>query len=165
MGSVFYFVTFDGTLLSKELIMSYTNVELKLKEKQKMITRMLKLQPECRPSVEKLLHHPFFWEDKRCLNFILDIRKNFDILDPKFVRKIKGGMKHQFVLQETTIVRRLKVTLDSDKLVIHNNWKEKLDAVLADEFNKGYDKESVSDLLRAMRNKVIIPLNSSIFLY
>ena len=155
-------------------------MRLKLKEKQEMIndqgknerilqmemlTRLLNLQPECRPSVEKLLHHPFFWEDKRCLDFILEIRKNFDVLDPKFVHKIKDVMKYQNVLQETTIVRQLKVTLDSNKLVVYNNWKGKLDAVLADEFTGDYDKESVSDLLRAMRNKVIIPLNSFDLIY
>ena len=57
-------------------------------------------------------------------------------------------------------MRQLKVTLDSDKLVVFNDWKEKLDADLADVFTGDYDKESVSDLLKAMRNKVIIPLNS-----
>ena len=78
--------------------MNYKDIELKLKEQQKMIndqgkneknlqmemlTRLLNLKPEFRPSVEKLLHHPFFWEEKRCLEFVLETRKKFDILDTK----------------------------------------------------------------------------------
>ena len=177
LGSVFYFITFDGTILSKELNMSYKDIKLKLKEKQEMIndqgnnkkilqmemvTTLLNIKPEARPSVEKVLHHAFFWEDKRCLEFILDIRKKFDVLDTRFVKKIKDGMEYQKVLKEMLIARQLKVTLDSDKLVGHNGWKAKLDESLAEEFTGDYDKECVSDLLKAMRNKVNIPLNSFI---
>ena len=120
---------------------------------------MLNLKPDLRPSAKKVLHHPIFWADKKSLEFILKIRRKFDVLDPKFASKIKYGMEHQKVLMETPIVQRLKVALDVDKSVVKSDWKAKLDKTLAEEFKGGYDKESVSDLLRAMRNKVIIPLN------
>ena len=175
MGCVFYFVILDGSILWQELNMSYSEVELQLANKLQeskdqgnckeilqmdLLTRILKLNPELRPSAKKMLSHPLFWEDKICLNFILDIRKKFDVLDPKFVRKIKN--EHQKILDETPTVLKLKVALDLDKTVVQNDWIAKLDTILAEEFNRGYDKESVSDLLRAMRNKVIVPLNSFI---
>ena len=157
--------------MSEELDMNYKDIKLRLKEQQEMIndegknerilqmemlTTMLNLLPENRPSVEKVLHHPFFWEDKKCLDFILEIRKKFDVLDTKFLKKIKDGMEYQKIFDLSSIVFKLKVTLDLDKQVVHNDWMAKLDQKLAMELNRGYDKESVSDLLRAMRNKVII---------
>ena len=157
--------------------MNYKDVEGKLEEKRQelfdqgnneqflqmdLLIKMLNLEPELRSSVDKLLHHPLFWDDKRCLEFILDIRKKFHILDPKFARKIRN--LQQTVLQEPT-VQKLKVALDLDKSVVNNDWIAKLDSTLAEEFTTGYDKESVSDLLRTMRSMVIIPLNPFITLH
>ena len=129
-----------------------------------LLMRMLKSEPELRPSAKKVLSHPLFWDDKRCLEFILAMRKKFDVLDPKFKRKIKD--EHQKVLDATPTVLNLKVALDSDKSVVNNDWIAKLDAILEQEFIRNYDKKSVSDLLRAMRNKVIISLNRFVvFIY
>ena len=169
---MFYFVIFDGIILWQELGMNYKDVAMKLEAKLQLfndqgdnkqflqmdlLMRMLNLKPELRPSVQKVLYHPLFWADKKSLEFILEIRKKFDVLDPKFLRKIKN--EHQKVLRETPIVQRLKVALDLDKSVVSYDWKVTLDATLEEEFKGDYDKESVSDLLKAMRNKVIIPLN------
>ena len=153
--------------------MSFIDVEDKLIEKLQLLNnqgnneqflqmdllmKMMNLRPVLRPSVVKMLHHPLFWTDKRCLEFILDIQKKFDVSDPKVSNSFEDALRK--VLQEP-IVRQLKVALDLDKSVVHNNWTAKLDAILAEEFNReSYYKESVSDLLRAMRNKVIISLNS-----
>ena len=172
LGLVFHFVIFDGIILWQELGMNYKDLEEKLEEKRQelndqgkneqllqmdLLMRMLKLEPELRPSAEKVLSHPLFWEDKRCLEFILDIRKKFDVLAPKFTRKIKD--EQQKVPDATPTVLKLKDALDLDKSAVHNDWIVKLDAILKKEFTIGYDKESVSDFLRAMRNKVIISLN------
>ena len=152
--------------------MDYKNFKLKLEEKLKelsdqgkneqllqmdLLMRVLELEPELRPSAKKVLSHPLFWDDKRCLEFILDIRKKFDILDPKFVRKIRN--EHQKVLDETPTVLKLRNALNEDRSVVKNNWIATLDGILKEEFIRAYDKESVSDLLRAIRNKVIISLN------
>ena len=152
--------------------MNYKDLEEKLEEKREelndqgkneqllqmdLLMRMLKLEPELRPSAKKVLSHPLFWDDKKCLEFILAIRKKFDVLDPKFIRKTKD--EHQKILDATPTVLKLKDALDLDKSVVINDWIAKLDAILAEEFNRGYDKQSVSDLLRAMRNKVIILFN------
>ena len=159
--------------------MNYKDLEEKLEEKREelndqgkneqllqmdLLMRMLKLEPELRPSAEKVLGHLLFWDDKRCLEFILAIRKKFDVLDPKFKRKIKD--EHQKVLDATPTVLKLKDALDLDKSVVNNDWIAKLDAILEQEFIRNYDKKSVSDLLRAMRNKVIISLNRFVvFIY
>ena len=125
-----------------------------------LLMRILKLKAELRPSIEKVLNHPLFWEDKRSLKFIFEIQKNIDVLDPKFANNIGNWKEYQKLLWKTPIVQQLKVALDLEKSVVNNGWKAKLDASLAEEFNRGYEKESVTDLLRAMRNQVIIPLKS-----
>ena len=168
LGCVFYFVIFDGIILWQELRMRYKDVEEKLEEKRQelndqgkneqflqldLLNGMLKFEPELRLSAQNILHHPLFWDNKKCLQFILDIRKKFDILDPKFTRKIKDDKK---LFDETSTAQQLRVALDFDKSVVYSGWIAKLDANLANEFNRGYDEKSVSDLLRAIRNKVII---------
>ena len=179
LGCVFYFVIFDGNILWQELGMNYKDVEDKLEEKLQLLNdqgnnqqflqmdllmRMLKSEPELRPSLKKVISHPLFWNDNKILEFILEIRKKFDVLDPKFdvldprfLRQIKN--EHQKVLTETSIVQWLKIALDLDRSVVSNDWKVKLDATLKKEFKGDYDKESVLDLLKAMRNLVNIPLN------
>ena len=117
-----------------------------------LLMRMLRLDHDLRPSTPQILEHPLFWEDKRSLEFILEIRKKFEILDPKFIRRIKDD--HQKVLQEQPMVEKLRDTLDLDQSVVNNDWIAKLDITLADDFRRGYETTSVSDLLRAIRNKV-----------
>ena len=166
--------------MSKELSQNYLGLEQTLVLKQQMINdqgindrilqmdlviRMINLKQELRPCLQKVLHHPCFWNNKKCLDFILEIRKKFDALDQKFINKIKDGMEYQRVLRETSNIQKLKHVLDLDKLVVHNDWTAKLDKTLTEEFNRGYDKESVSDLLRAMRNKVKISSHSVILFY
>lgn len=121
-----------------------------------LLSKILKLNPDLRPSATQILLHILFWSNKRSLEFVLEIRKKFDILDPKFASKIKSKNEHQKVQLNTPIVQQLKVALDKDVSVVNNDWIGKLDKPLADEFKKGYDKAQLSDLLRAMRNKVII---------
>lgn len=153
--------------------MNYSTVEIKLKEKlQKMtdqghskqflhtdlLIRMLKFDQELRPSTRQILLHPLFWADKTSLAFILEIRKRFEVLEPQFVRKIKN--EHQKVLEETPILKKLKAALDLDKSVVTDDWKAKLDPILADDLNASYKSfRTVSELLRAIRNKVIFLSN------
>ena len=170
MGCVFYFVIFDGSILWEESGINYSEVENKLKEKlhemnglgnneqflqMDLLIRMLKLKQKLRPSTRHILHHPLFWVDKKKLNFVLEIRKRFEVLEPQFVRKIKN--EHQKVLDETPILKMLKYALDSDQTVIEGDWKAKLDKAFADDFNSSYKSfNTVTELLRAIRNKVII---------
>ena len=168
LGCVFYFVIFDGSVLWQDLGMNYKDVEEKLEEKRQelneqgsneqllqmdLLMRTLKLELELRPSAKKVLHHPLFWADKRCLEFILEIRKKIEVLEPMFVRRIK--YEHQKVIYETPIVQQLKAALDLDKSVIKDDWKAKLDPVFASDLNSSYKTfTTVSELLRAIRNKV-----------
>ena len=161
---MFYFVISNGSVLW-DLDKSYNDVEDKLKAmfdqntmqneqflQMDLLMRMLKLNQNFRPSTRQILKHPLFWEDKRRLKFICEIRKKSSILDPKVKIRIKDD--HQKVLQEQPMVEKLRDTLDLDQSVVNNDWIAKLDITLADEFQRGYDTSSVSDLLRAIRNKV-----------
>ena len=83
-----------------------------------LVMRVLNLKPEIRPSVERVMHHLLFWADKKYLEIILELRKQFDVLDPKLAIKIRD--EHHKVLDETLIVQKLKIALDSDKSVVPN---------------------------------------------
>lgn len=52
------------------------------------------------------------------------------------------------------IVNQLMNDLDSNNEVVHKDWIKKLDPKLAALFERGYDKEKVSDLLKVIRDKV-----------
>ena len=172
---MFYFVLFNGEILTKKLSQNYLGLEETLRSKRQsindegindrilqmdLVIRMINIEQNLRPSLQNVLHHLCFWNDKKCLDFILEIRKNFDVLDPNFTSKIKDRKEYQKVVRETPNMQNLKNVLDLDKSVVYNDWTAKLDKKLTEEFNRSYNKESVSDLLRAMRNKVIISLNS-----
>ena len=121
-----------------------------------LMMRMLNLDQEFRPSTQEMLEHSSFWSADKRLQFILEIRKKFDVLDQKFATKITKGFEHQKVQLETPILEKMEDKLDSDRTVVTGGWISKLDATLAQEFQSGYAKDSVSDLLKAIRNKVIV---------
>ena len=160
--------------MSKELDQNYFGVKEKLEDKLQelidmgndpnlsekllqmdLMMRMLNLKQELRPSTQKMLEHPSFWSADKRLQFILEIRKKF-VLDPKFATKITKGFDHQKVQLATPFLERLEVELDSEPTIVKDGWISKLDTTLAQEFQRGYAEDRVSDLLRAIRNKVII---------
>ena len=161
--------------MSNELSHKYLGVEKKLKDKLQelidmgndpnlsekllqmdLMIRMLNLDQELRPSTQEMLEHLSLWSADKRLQFILEIRKKFDVLDQKFATKITKGFEHQKVQLETPILENLEVKLDSEPTVVKDDCISKLDTTHAQEFQRGYAENSVLDLLRAIRNKVII---------
>ena len=171
LGCVFFFVISGGTILSQKLDQKYTDIDTKLKtmlkdliQKDKesqqflqmdLIPQTLNLKPELRPSAQQILHHPLCWDDKKCLEFIVAIRNKFDFLDATFIKKVKKSDERQMVLRETPAVENLRDALDLNKSYVNIGWTAKLDCTLASELDKNYKTNSVSDLLRAIRNKVL----------
>ena len=157
--------------MSQELDQKYTDIDTKLKtmlkdfiQKDKesqqflqmdLIPQTLELNPELRPSAQQILHHVLCWDDKKCLEFIVTIRNKFDFLDPKFIKKVKITDERQMVLRATHAVEKLRDALDLNKSYVNIGWTAKLDGTLASELDKGYKTELVSELLRAIRNKVL----------
>ena len=94
---------------------------------------------------------------KNYKKFVFEIKSKFNMEDAKFVKK--SQYQYQLPTKNLTAVNKLIAALDEKKSVVNSDWKAQLDPTLAKEFNEGYDKEKVSELLRAMRNKVIIILN------
>ena len=116
---------------------------------------ILKLDPTQRPSLKSILNHPFFWEASKCMDFILSICKKLEILNPNFRKKlIKRISVHNDINSQTPRLILLKEKLNENVMVINNDWKLHLDDVLMTDFQKGYVGTSVTELLRAIRNKV-----------
>ena len=78
---------------------------------------------------------------------------------PQDLQGIAITHEHQMVLQELSVITKLRDSLDSDssKSIIKNH------AALHEEF-QGYDKDKVSELLRVIRNKVTISSQFRLFI-
>ena len=123
-----------------------------------LLSQILILKPETRPTAQQILHHPLCWDDKKCLEFIFAIRQKFDILDQnenKNKKNIKNTKNFQMVLRNKPFFQRTKDALDENTLYENIGWMEKLDKNLADDVGTKYNTKLVSELLRAIRNKVL----------
>ncbi|KAI9142167.1 hypothetical protein BKA69DRAFT_1124149 [Paraphysoderma sedebokerense] len=101
-----------------------------------MISSMIHQDPENRPSASHLLHHPYFWNPSRRLAFLQDVSDRFEI-------------------EEKDPPSPLLKALENNADEVIGDWYRRIDKVLADNLGKyrKYNRGSVQDLLRAMRNK------------
>lgn len=91
-----------------------------------------------RPDTSTCLLHPYFWDPSKRLNFLQEASDRFEIMcrdprDPLLVELEKGAMG-----------------------VVGNDWNARLDKWFIENLGKyrKYDRRSVQDLMRALRNKV-----------
>lgn len=100
-----------------------------------LLLRMLNHEQEHRPTSQQILHHPFFWNDQRRLDFFTDLSDliETDSTDPGIIAAME---------------------IDCP-LVIGSGWGESLDQGLLEELGRfrKYDFRCIKDLLRVMRNK------------
>uniref|UniRef100_A0A672LY02 Serine/threonine-protein kinase/endoribonuclease IRE1 n=1 Tax=Sinocyclocheilus grahami TaxID=75366 RepID=A0A672LY02_SINGR len=100
-----------------------------------LIEQMLSMEPEKRPSADRVLKHPFFWSLEKQLQFFQDVsdRIEKEPLDGPIVRQLERG----------------------GRVVVKGDWKEHITVPLQTDLRKfrSYKGGSVRDLLRAMRNK------------
>ncbi|XP_031425227.1 serine/threonine-protein kinase/endoribonuclease IRE1 isoform X2 [Clupea harengus] len=100
-----------------------------------LIQQMLSVEPEQRPSAERVLKHPFFWSLEKQLHFFQDVsdRIEKEPLDGSIVRQLERG----------------------GRAVVKGDWREHITVPLQTDLRKfrSYKGGSVRDLLRAMRNK------------
>ena len=91
-----------------------------------------------RPDTSTCLLHPYFWDSSKRLNFLQEASDRFEIMcrdprDPLLVELEKGAAE-----------------------VVGNDWNARLDKWFIENLGKyrKYDRKSVQDLMRALRNKV-----------
>uniref|UniRef100_A0A8C1TA72 Serine/threonine-protein kinase/endoribonuclease IRE1 n=1 Tax=Cyprinus carpio TaxID=7962 RepID=A0A8C1TA72_CYPCA len=100
-----------------------------------LIEQMLSMEPEKRPSADRVLKHPFFWSLEKQLQFFQDVsdRIEKEPLDGPIVRQLERG----------------------GRVVVKGDWREHITVPLQTDLRKfrSYKGGSVRDLLRAMRNK------------
>ena len=100
-----------------------------------LISRMIAQRPEDRPDAQEILAHPFFWDDKRRLNFLHEASDKLEI---------EGKTSPPVLLLEAGALE-----------VIGNNWCTRIDKVFLDSLGKfrKYQESSIRDLMRLIRNK------------
>lgn len=97
---------------------------------------MTKVEPNQRPSSEKVASNPLFWKAEKLLNFIVDISNKLEKRD-----------------EASEMVRSEMKTVESE--VFHSDWLEKLDGEIVQNLQqrRRYNGTSMEDLIRAIRNK------------
>ncbi|KAI4900566.1 hypothetical protein NFI96_026756, partial [Prochilodus magdalenae] len=147
-GCVFYYVVSQGSHPFGKSLQRQANIllgaySLTLLEPDRhedivamnLIEQMLSMEPEKRPSAERVLKHPFFWTLEKQLQFFQDVsdRIEKEPLDGPIVRQLERG----------------------GRAVVKGDWREHITVPLQTDLRKfrSYKGGSVRDLLRAMRNK------------
>ncbi|XP_004706115.1 serine/threonine-protein kinase/endoribonuclease IRE2 [Echinops telfairi] len=147
-GCVFYYVLsggshpFGGTLYRQANILAGTPCLARLEEEvhdkvvaQDLVTAMLSMRPQTRPSAQQVLAHPFFWSRAKQLQFFQDVS---DWLEKEE--------------EQEPLVMALEA---GGHGVVRHNWYTHISMPLQTDLRRfrSYKGTSVRDLLRAMRNK------------
>jgi len=101
-----------------------------------MVAKMIQLESGARPSANAVLNHPFFWPDAKRLAFFMEVSDRIEKQDPT-----------------TPLLRRLE--FEKAAVLGTTDWRTKLDPLLQTDLRKyrTYKVDTVTDLLRAIRNK------------
>uniref|UniRef100_A0A8C1TD62 Serine/threonine-protein kinase/endoribonuclease IRE1 n=1 Tax=Cyprinus carpio TaxID=7962 RepID=A0A8C1TD62_CYPCA len=146
-GCVFYYVVSEGhhpfgkslqrqaNILLGAYSLEYLDANRHDIVARNLIEQMLSMEPEKRPSADRVLKHPFFWSLEKQLQFFQDVsdRIEKEPLDGPIVRQLERG----------------------GRVVVKGDWREHITVPLQTDLRKfrSYKGGSVRDLLRAMRNK------------
>ena len=104
-----------------------------------LVTIMTKPNPDERPPFECIKFHPYFWDGQKTLNFLV---KTAD-----------------FIKENSTVAYTMKSLLQENaEEIIGSTWLSRLEPVIEQSLiyrraNHGYGGNSISELLRALRNK------------
>ncbi|EXB50996.1 Serine/threonine-protein kinase/endoribonuclease ire-1 [Morus notabilis] len=121
-------------------------------EASDLISSLINFDPEKRPKVIEVLHHPLFWDAKNRLSFLCDTSD----------RVIKGADLDK-ALESTA-----STILGTERIVLINvlKWNKKVDEKIIRHFlpyaEGGYKFSSIRDLLRLIQNIVSQPLPEDI---
>ena len=157
LGCLFYYILTKGrhpygSRFDREANIIKENKDLSLlysnEEARNLIIHMLHRQPSQRPDIETCLLHPFLWDPAKRLGFLRDASDRFEVMckDP---------------------MDRVLIRLERDaKSIVGTDWHQSLDQILINNLRQSrkYDGSSVRDLLRALRNKVMLSFQTLSFL-
>lgn len=104
-------------------------------EAQHLIQRMISQNPDERPTTREVLAHPFFWDEKKKLNFLQEASDVFECEDK---------------------AAQIILDLESEaSKILGDSWCKRVDKLFIDNLGKfrKYQENSVRDLLRVIRNK------------
>ncbi|KAG5178554.1 ribonuclease 2-5A-domain-containing protein, partial [Tribonema minus] len=101
-----------------------------------LVRRMVRADPDARPSAADVCRHPFFWGDERRLAFLVDFSDRLERED--------GASSALLLCVERDAAR-----------VVGRAWDRRVDAALLEDAGRyrSYDRASARDFLRLVRNK------------
>lgn len=104
-----------------------------------LVSVMTKTEPDLRPSTECLLYHPYLWNHQKILNFLVS-----------FADRIKENDSLAYATKS--------VLQEHANVVIGSNWCARLEPTVISSLayrsaRHNYNEGSLSELLRALRNK------------
>lgn len=148
LGCVFYYVLSKGEhpfggRLTREMNIIRNNYKLeKLSyspEAMDLIARMIRQNPEQRPTCQEILLHPYFWSTQTQISFFLDVSDRLEYEDKLSCSEIL-----------TKLERRRLLIFDGNPV-----WHRKIDLLVWEDLKsyRRYNVHSVRDLIRAIRNK------------
>ncbi|GAM20182.1 hypothetical protein SAMD00019534_033570 [Acytostelium subglobosum LB1] len=92
-----------------------------------LITQMIAHDSTMRPSIESVVHHPFFWDINKKIMFIIRVFQTIQ------------NQPHSYLSNDTT------------KIVVEH-WNKTVDSRLLDQLESQYNYNSTKDLIRCIRN-------------
>ncbi|KAI3653401.1 hypothetical protein MP228_001348 [Amoeboaphelidium protococcarum] len=145
-GLVFYFILTHGShpygdrfAREQNIINDVKTIDLDedAAEAADLVQNMIRFHPDDRPSMDTVLMHPFFWPLSKRLQFLSDLSDRLDVED-----KASSTMIADF-------------NSLGQEVFSPSGWHNKVDRRLFANLGKyrKYDNDSLTDLLRAMRNK------------
>jgi len=146
MGCLFYYVFTGGKHPFGDTVERQSNIVNNKSDfsclsdeehigKSALISSMIAFDPNNRPSIDTVLHHPLFWSKSKKLQFIQDISDRIE----------KEGERSDVV-----------ILIETGKWdVIRGDWKRYLPVDIQTELNRHrtYSSNSLTALIRAIRNK------------
>lgn len=150
-------------------------------EASHLIHSMIQPEPSARPRALQVLAHPYFWDSAKRLSFLQDVSDRLEVVERE---KAAAAAATAGVISTNGTSNSLAGTIASntsaggneeEKEILHRlesrakevtaggDWTKKVDKAFMDDLGKWrkYHGHSVRDLLRALRNKVCIPVTGT----
>lgn len=139
LGWLFLYVLRDGCLYNEE-VFKEDQIE------KNLIKKMISFDKKERPTILQVLSHPFFWNNKKRLDFLCELSNRLE--RELFPSKLLASFE--------------KI---GPRAVPSNDWFFQIDPELLIELqsHRGYRRNSILDLLRAIRNKRNHPEMTALF--
>ena len=126
-----------------------------LPEASHLITDMLSKKPKNRPAASSLQQFPFFWDDRKKIEFLTTVGNQKEFQEPRW----------QLARQLTDVERKLESFCSKNPAWVTSGWDASIQEIYNDVIHKysgrKYDTQSAVELVRFIRNSHVHVSNLS----